>query len=229
MPLFFDKSSLITRKQAQQSFRFILRIKGVDSALIKSVSVPKYSIETANYSMLEYDFKYPKKVKWDGKVSFDIIQMLDDGIFTSVIGQFMSKLYNSNYYASPLGIGDDRRDPLIPNSFYTAKDRIENFFNLGLNAGYERKVDEGSVLELSKQKLSAILGAIEIQTLDENGEKFDSWRLNGAYITGITPTDLTYENETISTVKVDLSYDWADYGFRGVYAEEDSVQRLFGI
>jgi len=229
MPLFYDKSSLITAKQAQQSHRFVLRVGGIDSALIKNVTVPSYTIETKKYSMLEYEFSYPTKVKWSGKVSFDIIQMLEKDTFYSSIGFFMSKLYNSNYYASPMGIGSGERDVILPNSFYKVKDNIVNFFELGLNSGYQRTRDEGTVLEISKQKLGAILGIVKIENLDEDGNIYDSWKLNGAFITSVTPTNLTYENETVSTIKVELSYDWADYGFRGVYAEEDSVKRIFGL
>lgn len=229
MSIFFDKSSLITGKQAQQSFRFVLRVRGVDTALVRSVTVPKYTIETSKYSMLEYDFSYPKKVKWDGKISFDVLQIIDENIFTTTLGYFMSLLYNSNYYASPMGIGSGEKDPLLPNAVYGLKGKVENLINFGLNPGYQRNSDEGTVLEISKQKLSGVLKTVQIDTLDDKGERYDCWKLNGAFITAVSPTDLTYENETISTVKIDLSYDWASYGFRGVFAEEDSVQRLFGI
>jgi len=229
MPLFFDKSSLINKKQAQQSHRFILRIGGIDSALIKNVTIPTYTVETTKHSLLEYEFSYPTKVKWSGKVSFDVVQMLEKDTFYSTIGFFMTKLYDSDYYASPMGIGTGKRDVLIPNSFYSTKDSIIRSVKYTGDPGYTREPEEGTVLEISKQKLSAILGRVEIRTLDEEGEAYDCWRLNGAFITSVAPTNLTYDSETISTVKVDLNYDWADYGFRGVYAEEDSVQRILGF
>ena len=43
---FVDKSALITGKQAQQTHRFVLRVKGIDSALITNVTIPKYKITT---------------------------------------------------------------------------------------------------------------------------------------------------------------------------------------
>lgn len=229
MPLFLDKSSLISGKQAQQSHRFVLNVRGIDVAMIRNVSTPKYKLSTTKYDMLEYEFNYPDKVKWEGPVSFEILQVLDDSIFTTSIGVFMSKLYDSAYYASPMGIGTGKRDTFLPNEIYTAKDKIASFVNNGRNVGYTRKPTEGTVLDFSKQKLTAALGRVEIKTLDEEGKIYDGWRLQGAFITGVTPSDFSYENEKVSTVKVDISYDWADYGFRGVYAEEDTVQRIFGI
>jgi len=229
MPLFFEKSYLTTGKQLQQNYRFILRLKGIDAALIQDVSTPSYTIDTKEYEMLEYTFKYPGKLKWEGKIDFTIVEPLDEETLTSTLGLFMSKIYNSAFYASPMGVGSGQRDIAVPNSLYNARDVASNFLNNGVNAGYSRRSDEGSVLELSKQKLSAQLGNVQISTLDAEGNIYDAWRLNGAFITGIAPTELTYESEKISTIKVSLSYDWASYGFRGVFAEEDSVLRAYTL
>lgn len=229
MPLFSNKSSLVSGKQAQQVYRFVLRVKGIDAALIQSVTTPKYKISTTDYQMLEYKFKYPTTAEWTGPITFDVLQILDEDLITSTLGFFMSKLYNSDYYASPMGLGTGEKDVFLPNALYKARDSISTFVNNGPNNGYARKSGEGSVLDLSKQKLTNALGNVEIITLDEEGNKFDCWRLNGAFITGITPVDLTYNSETLSTVKVELSYDWASYGFRGVYAEEGSIMRILSI
>jgi hypothetical protein len=229
MPLFFDKSYITNGRQLQQSHRFVLRLKGIDAALIQTSGVPTYTIAVKEYEMLEYTFRYPDKLKWDGKLEFTIIEPLDEEILVSTLGYFMSKIYNSSFYSSPMGLGTGQRDIALSNDIYDARQKASNFFNNGIVGGYERRADEGSVLELSKQKLSAQLGNVQISTLDTNGNIYDAWRLNGAFITAITPTDLSYESEKISTIKVSLSYDWASYGFRGVFAEEDSVLRAYTL
>lgn len=231
MPLFFDKSSLTSGKQAQQDYRFVLRINGIDVALIKNVTSPSYTTELSTYSMLEYQFKYPQAIKWNGKVDFDVLQIIDKDIFTTTIGFFMSKLYNADYYASPMGIGSGERDAFLPNSLYKAKDTIASYVNNGpsYSNGYVRSSNEGTVLDYSKQKLTSNLGRVIINTLDDDGEVYDCWKLNQAFITSVVPSNLTYDSEKVSTVKVSLSYDWASYGFRGVFAEEDVVSRIFGI
>lgn len=229
MPLFFDKSSLVSGKQAQQSYRFILNVKGVDAALIQDVTAPKYKVTPVSYDILDYKFHYPGKVEWSNPISFTVLQILDEETVVSTVGLFMKKLYDSAYYASPMGIGTGEKDLLLPNALYNARDTISTFVNNGPNTGYARTSTEGTVLDFSKQKLTSALGRVEIKTIDEEGKVFDSWRLNNAFIVGITPTDLSYKTETISTVKIDVQYDWASYGFRGVYAEEDSILRILGI
>lgn len=229
MPLFVNKSSIISGKQLQQDYRFILNIKGVDAALIKNVDVPKYTVETESYSLLEYKFNYPKKLDWDSKISFDLVQVLDEDLITSTLGFFMSKVYKSTFYSSPMGIGTGERDILFSNTLYNVREKISTFLNNGINPGYQRTANEGSVLEFSKQKLQAELGIVEIRTIDSEGQWYDTWRLNGAFISGLAPSNLSYDSEKISTVKISLSYDWAAYGFRGVFAEEDVVSRVAGI
>lgn len=243
--LFFrGKSALNGGNQAQQSYRFILKINGVDAALIKDVTVPKYKINTTSYNMLDYKFNFPGKVEWTNPISFTVLQMIDEDSVTSALGFFMSKLNNSSYYASPMGIGDGERDAagnILPFAAvkeyaqvaYNVRNKISDFVNNPVGyftqQGYERLANEGTVFDLSKQKLEKALGRVEIVTMDEEGNSLDSWRLNGAFISAVTPTDLTYDSEKVSTIKIDITYDWASYGYLGVYAEEDSVLRVFGI
>lgn len=229
MPLFTGKSSLVSGKQAQQGYRFLLNIKGIDAALIGKVTSPSYKTTTKTFQMLEYKFNYPGMPEWNNEVTFDILQIIDEELITSTIGLFMSKLYNQAYYASPMGVGTGDRDMFIPNSLYNKRSEISDFVNNGPKKGYMRNPTEGTVLDYSKQKLTTALGMVQIKLLDEQGKTFESWRLNQAFIKDVTPGDLSYDTETLSKVTVKLSYDWADYGFRGVYAEEDVVSRILTI
>lgn len=194
MPLFFDKSSLINGKQIQQTHRFLLKIQGVDAALISKVEAPSYQTKTAQYTLLDYTFNFPVNPVWKSPISFDIIDVLDPDIFTTSLGFFMGKLHDSNYYLSPSGLA------------------------AGLN----------NQLDYSKQNLTAALGVMEILTLDEDGQIYDCWKLNNAMITQIKPADLTYDREDIAKLNVEVTYDWANYGFRGVYGEEGSLLTVLG-
>jgi len=229
MPLFSNKSSLTSGKQAQQAYRFLLRIKGIDSALIQDVTSPSFTIGTETVNMLEYKFKYPTKLEWNGEVTFNIIQIIDNELITSTLGYFMQKINNSAYYANPMGIGDGDRDLLLPNEFYNARSKVSDFVNNGVNNGYNRTSNEGTVLDLSKQKLSHSLGIVEIRSLDEEGNIYESWKLNNAFIVSVQPDNFNYNSDGIAKISVKISYDWASYGFRGVYAEEDVVSRIFGV
>ena len=92
MPLFLNKDTLVTGKQAQQSYRFILNIKGIDAAMIGRVSSPSYKATKQTFQMLEYKFHYPGMVDWDNEITFDILQIIDEDLVVSTLGYFMSKL-----------------------------------------------------------------------------------------------------------------------------------------
>jgi hypothetical protein len=225
--LFLGKSQLVSGKQAQQSHRFILRIRGIDSALIQDVTTPKYSIETATYDLLEHEYHYPKKLKWKGPIDFTVIQILDNDVFASSLGYMVSKVIDARFYASPVGIGN-------PKSKFLPDLPVGSGVFAGIKGILGGKVtkfgpNKGTVFDLSKEKLMASLGTVEIKTLDEDGRIYEGWKLGNAFVTTVTPTDFKYENETVSTVKVSISYDWAQYGFKGVYAEENAVTTLQGL
>ena len=57
---------------AQQSFRFILEVSGLNVAFIQDVKRPSFTVDYQEYDYLGYITKFPKKLKWD-PISFSII------------------------------------------------------------------------------------------------------------------------------------------------------------
>jgi len=230
--VFTGRSFLTSGKQAQQNYRFVLRIAGVDAALIQDVTAPSYTVETETVSILDYKFKYPTTAKWNGEVTFNIIQVIDNNLLqvATTLSFFMQKLNNPRYYVNPMTIRESGDVSLaLPNDFYNAKDTITNFTENGLSKGYVKKSDEGTVLDFSKQKLTNALRRIEIRTLNEDGQIYESWRLNNAFITSVTPDNFNYSSETISKISVKVSYDWASYGFKGVYTDDSVSDKILGL
>jgi len=164
-------------KNAQQNFRFILEVSGLNVAFIQDVKRPAVTIEHQDYEYLGYEIKFPKKIRWE-PIGFTVIESHDPRILGSVLGNMMQK-FTSNSYRYP---------------------------NL---------VFEGKYSNLSKRNLTRDFGNIVIKTLDPDGRIVDTWRIYNPMISKITPTQLSYVNETLSTIQVDLVYDWAEYGIGG--------------
>ncbi len=158
---------------AQQNFRFILEVSGMNVAFIQDVKRPSVSIDYQGYEYLGYEIKFPKKIKWD-PISFTVIESHDPRILGSVLGNLMQK-FTSNSYRYP---------------------------NL---------VFEGKYSNLSKRNLTTDFGNIVIKTLDPDGRIVDTWRIYNPMISKISPSMLKYADDNISTVQVDLVYDWAEY------------------
>lgn len=81
---------------AQQSFRFVLEVSGMNVAFIKDVKRPSFSVEYQEYDYLGYMTKFPKKLKWD-TVSFTVIETHDPKVLGSVLGNLLQKVQTTGY------------------------------------------------------------------------------------------------------------------------------------
>ena len=64
---------------------------------------------------------------------------------------------------------------------------------------------------LSKQSLMSDFGNMYIRTLDPDGNIVDTWRIYNPMVSKITPSELNYSQEELTSITVELTYDWAEY------------------
>lgn len=81
---------------AQQSFRFILEVSGLNIAYIQDVKRPAVSIDYQSYDYLGYEVKFPKKIKWE-PISFSVVESHDPRILGSVLGNLLQKFQRDSY------------------------------------------------------------------------------------------------------------------------------------
>ncbi len=70
---------------------------------------------------------------------------------------------------------------------------------------------------ISKQNLTLAMENTIIESLDHNGVTHEAWKLHGAMITSLKPSRLSYEEDSLTGIDVTITYDWADYAFKGVF------------
>ena len=76
------------------------------------------------------------------------------------------------------------------------------------------KVSRNNLKDLSKSVLMNALGAnVEIQMLTPEGEVYESWKLQGAFIKDVKFSQLDYSSDALTNIDVTLSYDWAELTF----------------
>ena len=63
--------------------------------------------------------------------------------------------------------------------------------------------------DLAKKSLVESLGPITIVSINEEGEKVETWTLHGAFITSVKPSQLTYEQEGLTNIDVTVKFDYA--------------------
>jgi len=158
--------------QAQQSFRFYLKINDFPVAYIGNVSRPSYTMGTQQYKLLNHYFNHPTDIKWN-PINFTIKEIFSREVEETISILTMRKLLESGY------------------------DNPDN-------------IDEEKLKDLSKADLMRSLGRVAIQMLDPDGEIYEEWKLHGAFITDIKPSELNYSSEDLINIGITVTYDWAE-------------------
>ena len=82
--------------EAQQSYRFYLRINDLHVAYISQVSRPSYTIGTQQYKLLNHFFTHPTDIKWN-PITFTVREIFSKEVFRSVGATIINKLREGAY------------------------------------------------------------------------------------------------------------------------------------
>jgi len=81
--------------------------------------------------------------------------------------------------------------------------------------------------DLSKLSLRESLGPVIIKSINDGGETVEEWTLHGAFVTAVKPSNLSYEQESLTSVDVTLKYDFATLEVKdstGVYTAAAALE-----
>ena len=93
-------------------------------------------------------------------------------------------------------------DPLTPGALYKLNESVRK-------SGYRVPGDANVLTTSSKKKAASSLGAVKILQIDSDGNQIETWDLKNPFIKKISFSELDYENDDISTIDIELRYDWA--------------------
>ena len=98
-------------------------------------------------------------------------------------------------------------DPVAP-------DATGGILSILRNSGYQVPAnisDTADFTTIGKKNASNNLGEIKIRAIDEDGEDLEEWTLHNPFIVALKFNNYDYGGEDLSTVDIDLRYDWASY------------------
>ena len=87
----------------------------------------------------------------------------------------------------------------------------------GISYKYPRELTAEHSHNISKNNLNISLGNIEILQLMPDGRTKDGWRIYNGIITEVTPSQLSYETDSLTDIKVTVEYDWTEYSHLGLF------------
>ena len=174
--------------EPKRAFRFIIRFKGMtDGASWYATKVTKPTVEISEqeHKYLNHNFYFPGRATWS-PVSITLV----DPATPDAVGELHQMLVNSGYII-----------PSNPEQLRTiSKDR--------------------AVSEAGNISDGAQGGDIEILQLDADGNTDDSnilerWTLRNAWVKKVAPSELSYDSEELSTIEIEIRYDWAELKVKG--------------
>lgn len=182
--------------EPKRAFRFKVTIAGVAPFYVKKITKPKFTLQEAEHKFLNRSYFFPGHVTWDPVT----VTFVDD---TSglVMSQLTHVLSVSNY-------GDIRDE--------------RNQSGLGTDNKTFRTVQKQAIVTATKDGLTGSKPAAKSDTARGDGqiitiEQIDSTdlivvekiELYNAWLKSITPTELSYDSEDLSSYDIELRYDWA--------------------
>jgi|3_EtaG_2_1085321.scaffolds.fasta_scaffold18337_1 hypothetical protein len=123
-----------------------------------------------------------------------------------------NKLLNWTF-STPVSITWDPINFTIREIFdgYSLTTVLGYFYNKLTDLSWDppNEVNTAFFKDLAKLQLTEALGPVKIKSLNANGEIVETWELHGAYITSMKPSQLSYDQDSLTNISVAVKYDFA--------------------
>jgi hypothetical protein len=166
--------------------RWVIQFDGIHEGnmyFASKVARPTMEISNKEHKFLNHTFNYPGRVTWK-PISLTVVDTAGGGSDAgdNAMNQILSILQNSGYV-----VPQDALDG--PNLGTIAKNR--------------------AIAQLSGGALDA--NGITIKMVNADGVVIEKWTLKNAFITKITPSELSYEDDGIATIDLEITYDYCEF------------------
>ena len=108
------------------------------------------------------------------------------------------------------------REIFTPEAFGSVLGNLMNKLT-DLGYSYPNYITPDDYRNLSKENLTLGSGQVTIESLDHDGFIHEAWRLHNPMITSLAPSQLSYDGEELTSIEVKVTYDWAEYGYKGLF------------
>jgi hypothetical protein len=203
----------------------------------KSVTKPSYTIKSNKYKLLgSHAFNYPTSLEWQpitikfvdiwgfgikDKPFYTKQTIIEDKKALLILPENESLKEHEFYYEEYVGLNNES------DKLFNSTRSIQQFFytylaGAGYVAPYEGNTNdkllryrsslykEYAVDALTLEKNGTDGNSfIEIKELNDSGLNIETWELYNPFISKVSFGDLSYENENLVEITVEIQYDWA--------------------
>ena len=187
--------------EPKRAFRFKVTIAGIEPFYVKKITKPKFTLQEAEHKFLNRSYFFPGHVTWDPVT----VTFVDD-VHGNVVNKLSAAIANSNY-------ADIISNPMTKNDPYRTiqKQGLNKYTAEGaLGTGQINPLIPIPSEPLTASVLATVGNAILIEQIDSTGDiVVEQTVLHNGWIKSITPSELSYDTEDLSTYDLEIRYDWA--------------------
>lgn len=180
--------------EPKRAFRFKVTIAGIEPFYVKKITKPKFTLQEAEHKFLNRSYFFPGHVTWD-PVTVTFVDDTNGAVMSQLTNAVVSGQYGDIAGAQDLGgLGIDNR------TFRTVQKKALS----------QATFDGVLSLPTEPSDLEATSSPIIIQQIDSTDQiVVEEITLYNGWIKSITPTELSYDTEDLSSYDVEIRYDWA--------------------
>jgi hypothetical protein len=180
--------------EPKRAFRFKVTIAGIEPFYVKKITKPKFTLQEAEHKFLNRSYYFPGHVTWDPvTVTFvddangSVMSQLGNAISTGQYGDFVGETALS-------GLGSDNKTFRTVQKKSLTQATADGVLSIPANQSDPNSTSSPIIIEQIDSTDQAVVEEIT---------------LYNAWIKGITPSELSYDSEDLSSYDIEIRYDWA--------------------
>lgn len=192
---FFSNNKLNPKRKFRWVVEFdnVLGQGSILKVAAKAVNKPSYSLDVTKHKFINHEFNYPNRVVWN-PINLTLIDHIGHGEPNTSVAGILYGMLQAGGYQTPLG-------PAACENSYT-------------KARATTALGAVKIIQLSGEILRDKV--TDIPRIDaavtEGGGALETWTLNNAFLTKVEFGELSYDDDALVEIKVEIVYDWADLG-----------------
>jgi hypothetical protein len=170
--------------------RWVVHFDGVHAGnMYFATKVARPSVEVSNkeHKFLNHTFNYPGRATWK-PITLTMVDVAGNGADPAATDGSLRNVFK-----------------ILQTSGYVVPQSAQDGANLGTIAKSK------AVTALSSKANANNANGITIRMVDADGNTVEHWTLKNAFITKFTPSELSYEDDGIATVDIEITYDYCEF------------------
>jgi hypothetical protein len=96
-----------------------------------------------------------------------------------------------------------------------------DIFSLLNKSNFQERIDQQGIISKGISKKDSVFDSLKIVQINPNEQDIETWDLKYPFITGAKFGNLSYENENLVEISIDITYDYAQYYIGNSNTSED--------